>query len=106
MRASEYFAGKTLEKQDITKLNTMIQTAEETLSIICPSYKYALETGRQQRVTITGENAKTALIEFAKLHVTAALKAAADTPNEISGELRTYDDCYFIINSYPLNNIK
>ena len=47
-----------------------------------------------------------AMIEFAKIHVEQALKAAADTPNEVSGDTRTYDDCYLIIDSYPLNNIK
>ena len=43
-----------------------------------------------------------AMIEFAKLHVTAALKAAADDYSEGSSDI-VHES---IINSYPLDNIK
>ena len=43
-----------------------------------------------------------AMIEFAKLHVAAALKAAADDYSEGSSDI--VQEC--IINAYPLDNIK
>lgn len=49
-----------------------------------------------------------AMIEFAKLHVTAALEAASDTDilSGISYKHRTNLDMDAILNSYPLENIK
>lgn len=43
-----------------------------------------------------------AMIEFAKLHVTAALKATADDYSEGSSDIVQES----IINAYPLTNIK
>ena len=43
---------------------------------------------------------------YAKLHVKAALEAAADTYDPRTGEERDFDDCDNIINAYPLNLIQ
>jgi hypothetical protein len=82
----------------------MIQTAEEFL----------IRQGCQ-RMDCDGENCNffedvqpKDLIEFAKLHVEAALKAASAT-DIVSGRSykhRTEDDKDSILNSYPLTNIK
>jgi hypothetical protein len=55
-----------------------------------------------------GWSEKKRLIEFAKLHVEAALKSAdLRAENEIpEGFWEDVDDKDFIINSYPLDNIK
>jgi len=46
------------------------------------------------------------MIEFAKLHVQAALKAASDTEVLYLRNGNAYTDEKAIINSYPLTNIK
>ena len=69
--------------------NTQIPTALECL--------HRDESGVYSEVDITQ-----AMIEFAKLHVTAALKAAADDYSEGSSDI-VHES---IINAYPLNNIK
>ena len=55
------------------------------------------ESGVYSEVDITQ-----AMIEFAKLHVTAALKAAADDYSEGSSDI-VHES---IINAYPFSNIK
>ena len=55
------------------------------------------ESGVYNEVDITQ-----AMIEFAKLHVTAALKAAADDYSESSSDIVQES----IINAYPLDKIK
>ena len=49
---------------------------------------------------------ETAMIEFAKLHVEAALKAASETEVLYLRNGNAYTDEKAIINSYPLTNIK
>ena len=68
--------------------------------------------------TYLKSNAKNAMIEFAKLHVEAALKEASEkavTDYEYAGETGEFDDIsvydYFvdkksILNAYPLENVK
>lgn len=51
------------------------------------------------------EEIKEMLIEFAKLHVKAALEAAADTTDPRTNEERDFDDCDIILNAYPENLI-
>jgi hypothetical protein len=48
------------------------------------------------------------MIEFAKLHVETALKAALeDSPHGSSTDIPSYEDMEFaILNAYPLENIK
>lgn len=80
---------------------TKIPTAEE---IILKNFNHD-KNGDYKR----GEVAiKDALIEFAKLHVEAALEAASDT-DILSGKAykhRTNLDMDTIMNSYPLDKIK
>ena len=51
---------------------------------------------------------KLAMIEFAKLHVTEALKQALeDSPTGSSTDIPSYEDMKdAILNAYPLENIK
>ncbi len=60
--------------------------------------------------TLSGGTLKWAMIEFAKLHVEAALKAAVDNYElndfDASGEYAPDIDEESILNSYPLENIK
>ena len=51
------------------------------------------------------EDVKQTMIEFAKLHVQAALEAATNLTNK-SGIPRIVDNKDSILNSYPLDNIK
>ena len=75
----------------------MIQTAEEFLK------KY--ELGNTGKIDI--EDAKEAIIEFAKLHVEAALKAASeDVELETYGSFGNSVNKESILNAYPLTNIK
>lgn len=57
---------------------------------------------------ILEEELPSLFIEFAKLHVEAALKAALeDAPYGSSTDTVSYRDMkYAILNAYPLNNIK
>jgi hypothetical protein len=76
----------------------MIPIAEEFLK------KY--ELGNTGKIDI--EDAKEAIIEFAKLHVEAALKAASKNADTI--HIRNTNDYEIdkesILNAYPLTNIK
>jgi hypothetical protein len=60
--------------------------------------------------TLSGGTLKWAMIEFAKLHVEAALKAAVDNVEmydfDSHGEYCPDIDDESILNSYPLENIK
>ncbi len=49
---------------------------------------------------------KTAMIEFAKLHVEAALKAANKKAKRKEGQVADYKLSDSILNSYPLDKIK
>ena len=70
------------------------------------------EIGNTKRISI--EDAKEAMIEFAKLHVEAALKEASEKINltdEVCEALQNhwfkeYIDKDSILNSYPLDKIK
>ena len=55
-----------------------------------------------------GSDVECAMIDFAKLHVKAALKAALeDAPYGSSTDTVSYEDIKdSILNAYPLNNIK
>ena len=68
-------------------------TAEEFLS---KNIDYVLENDCK-------EDVENAMIEFAKLHVEAALKAAKEVGNDFEGN-ETMNES--ILNSYPLSNIK
>jgi len=63
-------------------------------------------------LTISKSRAKELMIEFAKLHVTEALKAAAEKAEAIEGWSTGFSgsaasvDKESILNSYPLTNIK
>ena len=59
-------------------------------------------------VFVHSKNAKKAMIEFAKLHVTEALKQALeDSPTGSSTDIPSYEDMKdSILNAYPLENIK
>ena len=49
------------------------------------------------------------MIEFAKLHCEAALKAASENADTLKGEVYASKGCInkeSILNAYPLNNIK
>ena len=49
------------------------------------------------------------MIEFAKLHVETALKAASENVDTLKGEVYASKGCInkeSILNAYPLNNIK
>lgn len=86
---------------DIKKVElSKISTAKEILSIISPSYKTALTLGRENQVEVIGERAEAAMIRFAKLHVEEALKAVH------SNMQLPKEDLEFILNAYPLTNIK
>jgi len=61
------------------------------------------EIGNTKRISI--EDAKEAMIEFAKLHVEAALKEAAET-NYPSTKANFELVNSKILNAYPLKNIK
>ena len=78
-----------------------IPTAEETF-LEYNAHGFDCKCGCQDG----GNRTRAAMRKFAMIHVERALKAAADTPNEISGEPRSYDDRHFITNSYPLTNIQ
>lgn len=54
--------------------------------------------GKPQYIAIGGKDVQKALIEFAKIHVKAALKEARKVVEESNGES--------ILNAYPLNQIK
>ena len=54
---------------------------------------------------INHRDIKRAMVEFAKLHVQAALEAATNLTNK-SGIPRIVDNKDSILNSYPLDNIK
>lgn len=54
--------------------------------------------GKPQYIAISGKDVQKALIEFAKIHVKAALKEARKVVEESNGES--------ILNAYPLNQIK
>jgi hypothetical protein len=60
--------------------------------------------------TLSGGTLKWAMIEFAKLHVEAALKAAVDNVQMYDfnerGEFGRGINAESILNSYPLENIK
>jgi len=76
-----------------------IQTAEEFLS---KNIDYVLENDCK-------EDVKTAMIEFAKLHVEAALKNASEKSTVIRDEefyTISHVDKDSILNAYPLTNIK
>jgi hypothetical protein len=73
-----------------------IPTAEET---------YTKVTG----CIINHKDVKTAMIEFAKLHVEAALKASLESIPCLgsSTDIATYDEVEeAVLNAYPLTNIK
>ena len=59
-------------------------------------------------VTLSGGTLKWVMIEFAKLHVEAALKAAfEDAPCGSSTDIVTCEELHkAIMDSYPLENIK
>lgn len=63
---------------------------------------------KTERMVCFDDDVKRAMIDFAKFHVKAALKAADEAvENEISeGEWNYIDDKNFVINSYPLKNVK
>ena len=73
----------------------MIPTAEEF---------YKQTTG----CVMNHRDVKTAMIEFAKLHVEAALEAALeDSPHGSSTDIPSYEDMKdAILNAYPLENFK
>ena len=73
----------------------MIPTAEEF---------YKQTTG----CVMNHRDVKTAMIEFAKLHVEAALEAALeDSPHGSSTDIPSYEDMKdAILNAYPLENVK
>ena len=75
----------------------IIPTAEEFLK--------QFELGNTGKIDI--EDSKEAIIEFAKLHVKAALEAALeDSPYGSSTDIPTYEDMKkAILESYPLTNI-
>ena len=87
-----------------------IPTAEEFLAT---SDEFEVIETRKQEEVVTK-----AMIEFAKLHVEAALKEASEkavTDYEYAGETGEFDDIsvydYFvdkesILNAYPLENVK
>lgn len=72
--------------------NNQIPTAENFL--------LDYELGNTGKIDI--EDTREALIEFAKLHVEAALKAAADDYSEGSSDI-VHES---IINAYPFSNIQ
>ena len=79
--------------------NKQIPTAED--------FALNYELGNTGKIDI--EDAREALIEFAKLHVEAALKAAAEnatlkTPT--NDWQKRFVDKESILNTYPLSNIK
>jgi hypothetical protein len=79
----------------------MIPTAEEFLK--------EYELGNTGKIDI--EDAREAIIEFAKLHVEAALKAASENATTINkpkfkGDINYVVDGDSILNAYPLENIK
>jgi hypothetical protein len=76
-----------------------IQTAEEFLS---KNIDYVLENDCK-------EDVKTAMIEFAKLHVESALKNASEKSTVIRDEefyTISHVNKNSILNAYPLTNIK
>jgi hypothetical protein len=90
-----------------------LPTAEEILSIICPSYKEALEISEQDSVMLKGDRVKAAMIRFAKLHLDAQAKAICDKVSltDFAQEFlqEGADDAIdkdSILNAYPLTNIK
>lgn len=66
------------------------------------------ETYDSEYSTVSKHDALEAMVEFAKLHVTAALKAALeDSPTGSSTDIPSYEDIEnAILNSYPLSLIK
>ena len=102
--------------------NTVIPTAEEALSIWGGNnMAIAFVTKRMENATLTGGFAKQAMIEYAKLHVQAALEAAfldsklrVDWGEEEPEITDSYEDGTItitiskdsILNAYPLENIK
>ena len=66
------------------------------------------EIGNTKRISI--EDAKEAMIEFAKLHVEEALKEASEKADYITDGQEHITDIWIdkdsILNSYPLENIK
>ena len=58
-------------------------------------------------VFVHSKNAKQAMIEFAKLHVEAALKEASEKAEWKGYTLAAVEICnYSILDAYPLENIK
>ena len=79
----------------------MIPTAAEFLK--------EYELGNTGKIDI--EDAKEAIIEFAKLHVEAALKEASENATtfnkpKFKGDINYVVDEDSILNAYPLENIK
>lgn len=77
-----------------------IPTVEKCLTVL--DEFEVLETRQQEEAVIK------AMIEFAKLHVEAALKAASENVivNNYCGEGGVKINKYSILNAYPLTNIK
>ena len=86
---------KNLLKED-NNIGNNIPTAEEILD------KNAMSVYED----VTGKYILNAMIEFAKLHVEAALKAASETEVLYLRNGNAYTDEKAIINSYPIDNIK
>jgi hypothetical protein len=81
-----------------------IPIAEEVLR------KYNIVVNKTDTMSYTVKaNCKEAMIEFAKLHVEAALKAASENADTLKGEVYASKGAInkdSILNSYPLDNIK
>lgn len=86
-----------------------IPTADEILSKYSDNYKIA---PFKDRASVNGKHAIEAMMEFAKLHVQAALESASnkvdfDWKNNPSMDTHGVDiDKNSILNAYPLNLIK
>lgn len=93
-RHDQWFTGDICEKCN-EKMENTIPIAEEFLK--------DFELGKTGKVDI--EDAKQALIEFAKLHVEAALKGCLNKYHHASEENYDFGSSE-IMNSYPLSNIK
>lgn len=85
-----------------------LPTAEELITKVANEHSYETwgemmyDTHEHSQIEYTRE----AMIEFAKLHVEAALKAASETEVLYLRNGNAYTDEKAIINSYPLTNIK
>ena len=81
-------------------------TAEEFLFGKADSFDHQM-----RELTFTDAKVKSLIIEFAKLHVKAALEAASENATayreeDMRGGTWTLVDKDSVINSYPLDNIK